>query len=129
MYTPYLFALANSGVAEWSVDGTGDSGPEAILDGLNRAHDLFVANGYPVIFGEMGAQNRDNNDARMAWADFYVRTARELGIRTFWWDNGSIGVRTGAGSGNEAFALFNRRMLMPTQPALINAIMNAVDHS
>jgi len=63
----------------------------------------------------------------MAWADFYIRTARELGIRTFWWDNGSIGVRTGTGSGNEAFALFNRRLLTPTQPALINAIMQAVE--
>ena len=127
MYAPHEFALANDGIAEWSVDGEGPAGPDAIVDGLTRAHDLFVANGYPVIFGEMGAQNRDNNEARMAWADFYIRTARELGIRTFWWDNGSIGVRTGTGSGNEAFALFNRRLLTPTQPALINAIMQAVE--
>jgi len=128
MYAPYEFALTMGGeaVADWSATGAGISGPDAIVDGLDRAYDTFVAHGVPVIFGEMGAINRNNTDARVAWASFYVEQARERGMRTFWWDNGRIGI-TLPGVNNDNFALFNRRTLQPSSPQVINAIMRAVD--
>jgi len=55
-----------------------------------------VSNGIPVIGGEFGALNRNNEDARAAWAEYYVSKAREKGIKCIWWDDG----------GN--FRLFNR---------------------
>jgi hypothetical protein len=73
----------------------------------------------------MGAQNRDNNEARIAWATFYIETARNLGLRTVWWDNGGIGALR-IGVATDQFALFNRRTIEPTQPDLINAMMEAV---
>lgn len=128
MYAPYPFALTMGAgqVVEWSPDGDGDGGPDAILDGLDRAYDTFVAHGVPVIFGEMGALNRNNLDSRIAWANFYIEQARERGMRTFWWDNGRIGVTLNAGSGDH-FALFDRRNVVPQFPDLISAIMQAVD--
>jgi len=131
MYAPYPFALTTSGgpVLEWSVDGEGDSGPSAIIDGLDRAYHRFVEAGIPVIFGEMGAQNRNNPESRIAWADFYVREARKRGMRTFWWDNGGIGLVIEGFNTGDHFALFNRRTGQPSQPQLINAIMHAVEQT
>jgi len=128
MYTPYEFALTmgTDAVTDWSATGAGASGPDAIVEGLDRAYDTFVAHGVPVIFGEMGAINRNNPDARVAWATFYVEQARERGMRTFWWDNGRIGI-TLPGINTDNFALFNRRTLQPSSPQVINAIMRAVD--
>jgi endoglucanase len=126
MYEPYPFAHSMNGnvVNEWSADGVGPGGPDAIVDGLERAFHTFVERGVPVIFGEMGALNRDNQDSRVAWAQFYVEQARLREMRTFWWDNGGIGLTL---PGIAQFGLFDRRTNQATQPELIAAIMSAVD--
>ncbi|MDR2703056.1 MAG: glycoside hydrolase family 5 protein [Cellulomonadaceae bacterium] len=127
-YAPYPFALylGDRAVDEWSVDGVGDSGPDTIIEGLENAYELFVSQGYPVIIGEMAAINRNNLESRIAWSRFYVEEARKIGIRTFWWDNGGTGI-TLPGIATDHYALFNRRRMEPSQPEIINAIMEAVD--
>ena len=95
-YEPYNFAL-NEGagaVKTWSQSNSSDTSP--ITSRINQAYSSFISKGIPVILGEFGALNRDNEPARAAWVEFYVRSATQKGIKCFWWDDG----------GN--FKLFNR---------------------
>lgn len=65
----------------------------------------FVQKGIPVIIDEMGCIDKDNPDARYAWAKAYISAAAEYGIPCIWWDNGEVN-----GSG-ENFGLIDRRKL------------------
>ena len=126
MYAPYEFALQGGRAAldEWSEDGEGASGPDAIVWGLDLAYEAFVSQGVPVIMGEMGAQNRGNPQARQDWARFYLTAARERGIASIWWDNGGVGVTTW--TNRDEFALVNRRDYSITEPDLIEAMLSTL---
>ena len=90
-YTPYNFAL-NKGsgkVNTWSISNPGDTGD--IRNAIDPAYNKFVSNGIPVIMGEFGALNRNNeanNAARAEWAEYYVKYAKSKNIPCFWWDDG-----------------------------------------
>jgi len=86
-YEPYNFALnENSPVNTWSVSRTSDTMP--ITERIDRAYDLFISKGIPVIMGEFGAVNKNNEEARAEWAEFYTSYAKSRGVKCFWWDNG-----------------------------------------
>ncbi|MCL2196259.1 MAG: glycoside hydrolase family 5 protein [Treponema sp.] len=100
-YTPYNFALnTNSTFNTWSSSNSSDT--YAIVNALSPAHAKFVSKGIPVIMGEFGAMNKNNDAAREAWAEYYVQQARNRQMPCFWWDNAST-----SGSG-ELFGLLNR---------------------
>ena len=100
-YSPYNFALnVKSPVNTWSEDKLSDTSPITAM--LDRVYDKFVKNGIPVIMGEFGAMNKNNDQQRAQWAEFYTGYAREKGIPCFWWDNGAF-----EGDG-ELFGLFDR---------------------
>lgn len=102
-YTPYNLCLnTNSNVNTFT---PGDQGEiKNLIRSLNRN---FVSKGIPVIIGEMGCLNKDNDEARYEWAKYYISTAKENGIVCCWWDNGI----TTAASGTEGFGILNRRKL------------------
>ncbi|GBU28662.1 endoglucanase [Treponema sp. R8-4-B8] len=86
-YEPYNFALnKNSTVKTWSQSNSSDTSP--ITDRIDRAYDLFVKKGIPVIIGEFGALDKTNEPARAEWVEYYVKAALEKGIKCFWWDDG-----------------------------------------
>ena len=100
-YEPYNFALnTNSNFNTWSRTNSSDT--SAITSRVDRAYDTFVSKGIPVIIGEFGAMNKNNEAVRAEWAEFYVSYAREKGIPCVWWDNGGF-----QGDG-ELFGLLNR---------------------
>lgn len=114
-YTPYNFALNTAGTAQWNQD-TKD------IDWLMKQLDaLFVSKGIPVIIGEFGAMNKDNEAERVEWATYYVEKAREIGVPCIWWDNNAF---TGNG---ENFGLLNRRELSWPYPDLLNALITAAE--
>lgn len=63
----------------------------------------FIQKGIPVIIDEMGCVDKENPEARYAWAKAYVSAAAEYGMPCVWWDNGQV---NGAG---ENFGLIDRR--------------------
>jgi endoglucanase len=86
-YEPYNFALnKDSTVKTWSQNNSSDTSP--ITERINRANDLFVSKGIPVIIGEFGALNKNNETARATWVEYYVKSAAQKGIKCFWWDDG-----------------------------------------
>jgi aryl-phospho-beta-D-glucosidase BglC (GH1 family) len=85
---------------------------------IERYYSKFVSKGIPVIIGEFGAMNKNNEAVRAQWAEYYISYARSRGIKCFWWDNG---VTTGDG---ELFGLLNRQNNTFTYNALLNGMMS-----
>ncbi|MCC8049206.1 MAG: glycoside hydrolase family 5 protein [Clostridiales bacterium] len=113
-YEPYNFALNTEGTDVWNNDTT------AIDTLMSTLKELFLDNGIPVIIGEFGAVNKDNEAERAEWAAYYLNAAEEIGVPCIWWDNGAV-----IGNG-ERFGLISRYMYRCVFPDLLEAMMNAV---
>ncbi|MBQ2668653.1 MAG: glycoside hydrolase family 5 protein [Clostridia bacterium] len=113
-YSPYHFAMDASGPAEFTDSDRREL--DAFFGGLNE---LFVSRGVPVILGEFGVTNKDNREDRLAWADYYVRGAKQYSICCIVWDNNVNGV------GGECFGLYDRRGGEWFHPDLAQAYVEA----
>lgn len=114
-YIPYSFALQNPGSDKWVASRPNCT---ADIDTLAEVLDsLFISKGQAVIIGECGAMNRDNEEYRAEWAEYYFGKFRELGIPCFWWDNGAF-------LSGETFGLFDRQLNQVRYPALLEGMMN-----
>ena len=113
-YIPYSFALQIPGSDKWLA-----SKPNCTkeIDQLAEVLDrLFISKGQAVIIGECGAMNRENEEYRAQWAEYYFGTFRQIGVPCFWWDNGSF-------YSGETFGLFNRNTNEVKYPAMLEALM------
>jgi endoglucanase len=114
-YEPYNFALnKNSPVNTWSKTNSSDTTP--ITGPIDRAYNTFASKGIPVIIGEFGAMNKENEAVRAEWAKFYVEYAAGKGMPCFWWDNG---VTSGD---DEKFGLLDRKTNNFSYPLIISAM-------
>lgn len=111
-YTPYNFALNTKGTDKFT--DTYD------IDKLMKdIQEIFLDKGVPVIIGEYGAMNKDNEAERVKWATYYLSEAKKIGVPCVWWDNNAY---TGDG---ENFGLFDRRNLTWPYPELLKAMQEA----
>lgn len=119
-YTPYNFALQSpqegGSTDEFSVD---KSASTADIDSLmKRLYDKYVSQGIPVVIGEYGARDKNNNlQDRLDYYVYYVSSARAAGITCCVWDNNAF-----SGTG-ENFGLFRRRVCNWLYPEIVEAIM------
>jgi len=117
-YEPYNFALnENSPVNTWSADRTSDTAP--IIERIDRAYNLFISKGIPVIMGEYAALNKNNEEARAEWAEFYTSYAKSKGVKCFWWDDG------GEKDPPSGMGLLVRRTNRFAYPKIVEALMRA----
>ena len=117
-YIPYSFALQNPGSDKWVASKANCTNEiDTLAEVLNR---LFISKGQAVIIGECGAMNRQNENYRAAWAEYYFSTFKNIGIPCFWWDNGSF-------MSGETFGLFDRYSNVPRYNLLVQGIMNGVN--
>ena len=114
-YTPYNFALNMKGTAEFSASDAGSTGE--INNFLDELCSKYIMEGIPVLIGEFGALNKDNLEARVQYAAYYIAAARGRGITCCWWDNHAF---TGSG---ERFGLLNRRTSTFTFPEIVQAMV------
>ena len=115
-YTPYNFALNTAGTSTWDIErDTRD-----IDTVMKTIQDLFISKGIPVIIGEFGAMNKENEAERVEWVMYYLTKAMEIGVPCLWWDNNVV-----SGDG-EKFGLLDRRSLTFPYPNLVDAMMNVV---
>jgi len=125
-YEPWNFALrtGDGSVDTWDVNNNLDTDP--IKRYVDLAYEIFVSNGIPVIIGEMGAVNRGNTQARVAWSEFYVSYAASKGIKCIWWDNGSYWVLRRRDWGwEQTFGLLDREKIEIAHPEIVDALMRA----
>lgn len=86
---------------------------ETIFERINRQ--VIEEQGVPMIIGEFGAQNAENNEARAEYAKDFVSIAKKYGITCYWWDDGG------------SMAIVNRIVCKISRPEIVEAMMKAVE--
>lgn len=119
-YTPYNFALQppTEGGSTDIFPAEGGQGRKDIDYLVDSLYQKFVSQGIPVVMGEYGARDKnDNLQDRVNFYAYYVAAARAKGITCCVWDNGAF-----AGNG-ELFGLMDRRKCEWAYPEVVKAIM------
>lgn len=84
-YTPYQFCSAQGDSSYTTFD---DNCRNSVDQMLNAVASFSSSLGVPVIIGEFGVENQNNDSDRVAYTEYYIQQAALRGIRCIWWDNG-----------------------------------------
>jgi endoglucanase len=115
-YTPYNFALEETGTNYWGVNDK--SSVRNIVEFMDNLYNKYTSKGIPIVIGEFGARNKkDNLKSRVEFASYYIAAARARGISCIWWDNNAF---TGEG---ELFGLINRSTYEYKYPEIVQGMM------
>lgn len=130
-YDPYNFTIdesiasAKTQWGKYAVEDYDNWGQEDYVDSqMKLLNDKFVSQGYPVVIGEMGVQDKTHisagmNEFRRYWLEYVVKSAKSSGCIPVYWDNGW--------NGKNGFGLFDRLGKKVTQPELIEAMIRAIN--
>lgn len=130
-YDPYNFTLnedMNAAKTQWGkygVENVETSNNETYVKGImTKLNRKFVSEGYPVVIGELGVQDKtlkdpSHNEFRRYWLEVVVSAAKQQGCVPVYWDNGYIY--------NKGFAVIDRVTVSVTQPTLIEAMIRAIN--
>ena len=120
-YDPFNFTIDENKTAKtqwgkYAVKNYDNWGQEDYVDSqMALLNEKFVSQGYPVVIGEFGAQDKtekfaDYNEFRRYWAEYLIKAAKKNGVVCVYWDNGY--------NGNKGFGIINRFDYTITQPDL-----------
>lgn len=129
-YDPFNFTIDENKTAKtqwgkYAVKNYDNWGQEDYVDSqMARLNEKFVSQGYPVVIGEFGAQDKtekfaDYNEFRRYWSEYLIKAAKKNGVVCVYWDNGY--------NGNKGFGIINRFDYTITQPDLIAGMMRAIN--
>ena len=101
-YDPFNFTIDENKTAKtqwgkYAVKNYDNWGQEDHVDSqMALLNEKFVSQGYPVVIGEFGAQDKtekfaDYNEFRRYWAEYLIKAAKKNGIVCVYWDNGYNG--------------------------------------
>lgn len=111
IYDPIQFTFSEYPSDKWGTDGDKQE-LEAIIVDVNE---VIVQQGYPVIIGEFGAVDKNNESYRAEYCKTMVAKANEFGIKCFYWDDGG------------SFSIFNRRTYENKFPQMVDAMLEALE--
>ncbi|MBP1561837.1 MAG: glycoside hydrolase family 5 protein [Oscillospiraceae bacterium] len=117
-YLPYEFALGGD-LAKRKFDPEGNA--SEIVHLMDSLKTNFIDKGIPVIIGECGARSKANSEDRAVWAEFYIRSAKAIGVPCVIWDNNAF-----SGTG-ENFGLLDRRTCTWKEPDIISGFMKGLE--
>lgn len=129
-YDPFNFTIDENKTAKtqwgkYAVKNYDNWGQEDYVDSqMELLNEKFVSQGYPVVIGEFGAQDKtekfaDYNEFRRYWSEYLIKAAKKNGVVCVYWDNGY--------NGNKGFGIINRFDYTITQPDLIAGMMRAIN--
>lgn len=129
-YDPFNFTIDENKTAKtqwgkYAVKNYDNWGQEDYVDSqMALLNEKFVSQGYPVVIGEFGAQDKtekfaDYNEFRRYWSEYLIKAAKKNGVVCVYWDNGY--------NGNKGFGIINRFDYTITQPDLIEGMMRAIN--
>ena len=129
-YDPFNFTIDENKTAKtqwgkYAVKNYDNWGQEDYVDSqMALLNEKFVSQGYPVVIGEFGAQDKtekfaDYNEFRRYLAEYLIKAAKKNGVVCVYWDNGY--------NGNKGFGIINRFDYTITQPDLIAGMMRAIN--
>lgn len=86
-YSPWYFAGADETCndRDWGTD----QDKKELDSCFDMLKNKFTDRGVPVIIGEFGADNKNNDSDRAAWFEYYISSAKKRGIKCIVWDNGN----------------------------------------
>jgi len=84
-YTPYQFCSVAGDSSYTSFDSNCRSAVDSTMSAIAA---FSSSHNVPVIIGEFGVENKNNDSDRQAYAAYYIQQATQNGIRCIWWDNG-----------------------------------------
>lgn len=87
MYLPYMFCQKEDGTAVWDAEKSEDS--QRINEVFADLQRLFTKRKIPVMITEFGCKDKNNQQERIEWIQYYRELAQKQGITCVWWDNGS----------------------------------------
>lgn len=108
-YDPQGFTFSD---AAWTTmtDKWGTDEDKAYMDEqMARLSEFSKLQGAPLAVGEFGADFKNNDSSRKAYAGHFVSEAAKYGIKCFWWDTGGM-------------ALFDRKSCTVTHPDVVKAL-------
>lgn len=114
-YDPMTFTHSDEAVT-WTetTDTWGTNAEKSYLDSVMTSLESFSKKiGAPVVVGEFGAAFKDNDTVRAEYAEYFVGSAYNHGIKCFWWDT-------------QDFGLFDRDLAICTHKKVVTAMMNVV---
>lgn len=99
-YSPYGFAMGDS-TTSYSYDHNSFSDTyKRQLDSIfNDIRAAFTDKDIPVVIGEFSASDYNNTSARTDWAEYFMTTAKQMGIPCLLWDN-NISLANAEGDAN-----------------------------
>lgn len=123
-YTPYAFALQpineEGSTTSWKADNVSDQ--QSITTFMDGLYHKYVVKGTPVVIGEFGARDKEDNlQSRVEFATYYIAAAKARGISCIWWDNNNF-----AGSG-ENFGLLDRKTNTWAYKEIVDGLMKYAD--
>lgn len=112
-YAPYEFCLTDK---QDTFNPNSSSDTADITTLMKNIQTMFLNKDIPVVIGECGATNsNDNDEARKAWFTYFGDITREYGVPAVLWDNGAIGK-----SGGECHNYFERKSGAMAYPELLS---------
>jgi hypothetical protein len=122
-YTPYDLCLGDdtdtTSAKYTQFTDAGKKELDSLFESLNTK---FLSKGIGVVMGEMGISNKDNNDARTAWASYYYGLSKKYTLPCVLWDNNA---QNGSTKSENHWHL-NRKTNKWGDPDVIQAIMDAM---
>ncbi|MFP3153422.1 glycoside hydrolase family 5 protein [Lachnospiraceae bacterium ZAX-1] len=113
MYKPYSFSQNEYGTTDWTSSNSNDT--NEINQMMNDLERLFISKNIPVIIGELGAIDKNNEDTRAQWIAYIAGKAAKLGIPCIWWDAG----------GNDRYSIYDRYNAEWRFPKIRDALVNS----
>lgn len=86
-YIPYSFTDGDASNNTFDVDNKNDT--EKIDTLFEWLKNNYVERNIQVIITEFGCVDKDNEEERLEWLQYYLSRANESGVHCFWWDEGS----------------------------------------
>lgn len=131
-YDPWEFALREDTiVTQWGSIATDSSkvaswgGESYMKNQIKKLYSTFTSKGYPVIIGEYGTINKDNEKYRAHYAKMLCTYAKQYGCVPVLWDNAWNG--NGSTAVNYGMAVIDRATGKVSHPDIVNAIMGVFD--
>lgn len=122
-YDPFQFALEeNFNTVEWGEHAQGNCGwcnEDYINEQFESLWKTYIQNDIPVVLGEFGAINKENDCHRRYYLEYVVKAAAERGIPSIYWDNGY--------DGKFGMALLDRKTGDVLHEDLLHAMLRASD--
>ena len=110
-YSPWEFAGNENSRSDWG----SDADKKDLEKGFDLAKKLFVDKGVPVLITEFGSTHKGNEETRAKHMEYYVKEAKERGIKCFVWDNGI----------KDEFGLLDRKNNSWWHKSVVDAAVNA----